>query len=64
MNLKIGLSGCQFTKLMFLLHKMLNQVDADRRNKMLQEAPDEAMLEQRRYCPDVPVSLVYAFALL
>jgi len=33
---------------MFLLHKMLNQVDADRRNKMMREAPDAAILEQRR----------------
>jgi len=38
----------QFTKLMFLLHKMLNQVDVDRRSKMMSEAPDEVMLEQRR----------------
>jgi len=33
---------------MFLLHKMLNQVDVDRRSKMMSEAPDEIMLEQRR----------------
>jgi len=33
---------------MFLLHKMLNQVDTDRRNKMMREAPDAAILEQRR----------------
>jgi len=38
----------QFTTLMSLLHKMLNQVDADRRHKMMREAPDDAMLEQRR----------------
>ena len=33
---------------MLVLHKMLNQVDEDRRNKMMREAPDEAILEQRR----------------
>ena len=39
----------QFTTLMQLLHKMLNQVDADRRRKMMREAPDDAMLQQRRF---------------
>jgi len=33
---------------MSLLHKMLSRVEADRRNKMMREAPDDAVLEQRR----------------
>jgi len=44
----VSVALMQFTTLMKLLHKMLNQVDADRRHKMMREAPDDAMLQQRR----------------